>query len=128
MAAMNDSGPRPEAARQAQLDARFGAEAGFWNDLYAAGGVLATVHRYRTALALRWIDELDLPAAAPALEVGCGAGLLSVALAERGLDLEATDPVQAMLDLAQGSHCSLGPHAATGNDISIVLLFASATA
>jgi SAM-dependent methyltransferase len=87
--------------RQAGLDSKFAAEAGYWNDLYSAGDVLAAVHRYRTAVAIRWIEELALPAAATVLEVGCGAGLLAVELARRGLDVEATDPVEAMIDLAR---------------------------
>jgi ubiquinone/menaquinone biosynthesis C-methylase UbiE len=84
--------------RQADLDTKFEAEADFWSELYSAGDVLAEVHRYRTAMAIRWIEELDLPAAAPVLEVGCGTGLLAVELARRGLDVEATDPVEMMLE------------------------------
>jgi ubiquinone/menaquinone biosynthesis C-methylase UbiE len=87
--------------RQADLDAKFAAEAEFWSDLYSAGDVLAAVHGYRTALAIRWVEELDLPEAAPVLEVGCGAGLLAVELARRGLDVEATDPVEAMIELGR---------------------------
>jgi 2-polyprenyl-3-methyl-5-hydroxy-6-metoxy-1,4-benzoquinol methylase len=87
--------------RQADLDAKFGAEARFWNELYSADDVLGAIHRYRNALAHRWIEELDEPAAASILEVGCGAGLLSVELARRGLDVEATDPVEAMLEQAR---------------------------
>ncbi len=98
---MNDRWRQPGRERQADLDAKFGAEAGFWSNLSSAGDVLGAVHRYRTALAIRWIEGLDLPAAAPVLEVGCGAGLLSVELARRGLNVEATDPVEAMLERAR---------------------------
>ncbi len=97
---MSDPGPRPDVARQASLDALFSAEAAFWRDLYAAESVMATIHRYRSALTLRWVDAFELPLSSPVLEVGCGAGLLSVELARRGLDVEATDPLEAMRDLA----------------------------
>ena len=89
--------------RQGRLDAHFGTEATFWNDLYAGHDVLALIHGYRLDLALRWVDRLRLPVRSSTLEVGCGAGLLSVALASRGLDVDATDPSEAMLDVTRRS-------------------------
>jgi ubiquinone/menaquinone biosynthesis C-methylase UbiE len=47
------------------------------------------------------VDDLDLPRGARALEVGCGAGLTAIELAKRGLRVEATDAVDAMVDLAR---------------------------
>lgn len=98
---MTEPGLPPRGPRQGRLEAQFSAEAAFWRDLYAAGDVLASIHRYRAALTLRWIEELGLPARAAVLEVGCGAGLVSIEIAQRGLQVEATDPVDAMLDLAR---------------------------
>jgi len=95
--------PRPEppaSPRQAHLDALFAAEAPFWRDLYAGQDVLAWIHRYRTALCLAWIDGLDPADSGPVLEIGCGAGLMAVELARRELRVEATDVLEAMLDLA----------------------------
>jgi 2-polyprenyl-6-hydroxyphenyl methylase / 3-demethylubiquinone-9 3-methyltransferase len=104
----SNAGPTPELGRQAELDALFGAEAGYWSDLYAGADVLATIHRYRTALALRWVDEQRLTAASPVLEVGCGTGIVAVELARRGLDVVATDPVEAMLDQARARSAQAG--------------------
>jgi ubiquinone/menaquinone biosynthesis C-methylase UbiE len=108
MSTVNDEPSAGEGNRQAELDALFGAEAQYWSDLYAQADVLATIHRYRTSLALRWIDELRLPPASPVLEVGCGAGIIAVELARRGLDVVATDPVEAMLDQARGRAAGAG--------------------
>jgi ubiquinone/menaquinone biosynthesis C-methylase UbiE len=108
MSTVDDEPSAGEGSRQAELDALFGAEAQHWSDLYAQADVLATIHRYRTSLALRWIDELRLPPASPVLEVGCGAGIIAVELARRGLDVVATDPVEAMLDQARGRAAGAG--------------------
>ncbi len=89
--------------RQGRLDAHFGTEATFWKDLYAGHDVLAMIHGYRRDLALRWVDRLRLPVRSSTLEVGCGAGLLSVALASRGHDVDATDTSEAMLDMTRQS-------------------------
>lgn len=108
MSTVNGEPSAGEGNRQAELDALFGAEAQYWSDLYAQADVLATIHRYRTSLALRWIDELQLPAASPVLEVGCGGGIIAVELARRGLDVVATDPVEAMLEQARARAARAG--------------------
>jgi 2-polyprenyl-3-methyl-5-hydroxy-6-metoxy-1,4-benzoquinol methylase len=107
MPTMNEE-PSPDSGRQAELDALFGAESEFWSDLYTHADVLATVHRYRTSLALRWVDELRLSASSRVLEVGCGTGIVAVELAGRGLEVEATDPVEAMLDRARARAARAG--------------------
>lgn len=86
-----------------------------WNDLYSGDDVGAQVHRERHQLALAWIDGLGLPAGARVLEVGCGAGLLSVDLARRGLRVMAIDPVEAMVaqTRARGERIGLDPEALT---------------
>lgn len=56
-----------------------------------------------------WSQDRDfyrrLPGAAPktVLEVGCGTGLISRAMAEDGHDVTAVDPARAMLDVGQKS-------------------------
>src|SRR5215469_3440381 len=88
---------------QANVNENFETNAMQWNDLYADGNidVWSRVHCDRHKLALSWVDGLMLPSSASVLEVGCGAGLLSVDLARRGLRVMAIDPVPAMVARAR---------------------------
>ncbi len=102
-AAAPGSGPQaaatPAAGPQAAVDRHFQATAGDWRAIYAERSVYGLIHQERRTLALEWIDGLALPQGAEVLEVGCGAGLTTVALAERGLRTTAIDSAPAMIDL-----------------------------
>ncbi|MDB5411185.1 MAG: Methylase involved in ubiquinone/menaquinone biosynthesis [Rhodospirillales bacterium] len=69
-----------------------------WERIYNTPDVVAVIHQHRLELALSWTDGLKLPAGTRVLEVGCGAGLATVALAERGFVVDATDPSGLMLE------------------------------
>jgi len=71
-----------ERDNQAQIDRRFDAESSYWLEVYGAGTFAAAMFHERMAAALRWIIRLGLPPGARLLEVGCGAGLLTEALAD----------------------------------------------
>jgi ubiquinone/menaquinone biosynthesis C-methylase UbiE len=77
--------------------AHFTAEATYWEDVYQKTGVAALIYQQRRQIALAWADRLALPRGAPVLELGCGAGLTAVAVAERGLCVTAVDATEAML-------------------------------
>src|SRR5262249_36593088 len=55
----------------------------------------------RHSMALRWVQDLDLRPNARILEVGCGAGLLTVALALNGYIVDAVDSTDAMLQMTR---------------------------
>jgi SAM-dependent methyltransferase len=63
--------------------------------------VWATVHQQRRHAVLGRIDDLDLPRGARVLDLGCGSGTTSIALAQRGFSVAATDRTPAMLELAR---------------------------
>ena len=86
---------------QDRVDRYFRREAAFWDEIYVGSDVYALIHQQRRERALRWIDGLGLPRGARVLEVGCGAGHTAIALARRGFDVDATDAVDAMVELAQ---------------------------
>jgi 2-polyprenyl-3-methyl-5-hydroxy-6-metoxy-1,4-benzoquinol methylase len=86
---------------QKLVDEHFDAESMFWRDTYQQNDALGFINRQRQAVALRYVDELALPKTARVLEIGCGAGFLSIALAKRGFAVEAVDHASAMVELAQ---------------------------
>lgn len=85
---------------QAAVDSFFDRDAIHWQAIYDQADIFSVIHQRRQRIALEWIRGLDLPRGGAVLEVGCGAGLLAVALARDGLDVTATDSTDAMLDLA----------------------------
>lgn len=86
--------------RQEKANAYFDTVSSFWKSIYASGDVYAEVHRNRHTRVLDWVDSLGLAPGSQVLEVGCGAGLMAVALAQRGLRVHAIDSVEAMVQQA----------------------------
>jgi D-aspartate ligase len=84
---------------QAVVDTLFESTARDWVTIYDQPTVYGRIHQERRATALEWIDALGLPRGACVLEIGCGAGLTSVALASRGFDVTAVDRAPAMIEL-----------------------------
>jgi 2-polyprenyl-3-methyl-5-hydroxy-6-metoxy-1,4-benzoquinol methylase len=91
---------RVAADHQRLVDSHFGERADHWRDLYGEETLWGAIHQLRRARALSWIDALGLPAGAQVLEIGCGAGLLAVDLAQRGFRVDCVDTSEAMISLA----------------------------
>ena len=85
-------------AHQENVTAYFQSQASFWKDIYTRGSVHAEIYRERQAAVLAWIDSLALAPGSRVLEIGCGAGFLSIALALQGLRVCAIDPARAMVE------------------------------
>ena len=68
----------------------------YWDRVYSSDTVKAQVYRNRMTAVLRWADRVAGPGASAA-DVGCGAGHLAVALAERGVRITAIDASEAMV-------------------------------
>ena len=83
---------------RARVDGYFTRVSSYWEEVYGAGSVEGEIYRDRQERALAWIDEIAPAAGARVLELGCGAGLLSVALARRGLRVDAVDSAPAMVE------------------------------
>jgi len=79
----------------------FRAEASFWRDVYRQGTLNGAIYRARRTRVLNFVDRLALPPGARALEVGCGAGSTAIALAQRGLRVDAVDAVSDMVHLTR---------------------------
>jgi D-aspartate ligase len=96
------SGERTGVDEQPTRVARyFGSHASEWEDHYVSRDVSAEIYQERTRRCLALIDALALPNGSRLLEVGCGAGRATAALARRGLRVDAVDRVPEMVTLAQ---------------------------
>src|SRR5260370_30582808 len=72
-----------------------------WDEVYRREDLLSVIIRLRHERALAWVDGLGLAPGLQALEVGAGAGVMTAALADRGLLVQAVDRSPAMLELAR---------------------------
>ena len=109
--------PSSPSANQRHVSDFFESTAVYWKSVYSSDRLLPTIYQDRHRTALGWVRALDLPANARILEVGCGAGLLSVALARNGHTVDALDSTDAMLQMVrhaarQGVQSRIRMHAA----------------
>src|SRR5947209_5504643 len=81
----------PDLQQQEKVKAYFQSRTSFWKDIYASDDVQGQIYRERQAAVLDWIDSLACAPDPCALEIGCGVGFLTVALARRGFRVHAID-------------------------------------
>jgi ubiquinone/menaquinone biosynthesis C-methylase UbiE len=79
----------------------FQSTAAYWKTIYSDDRLTPTIYQDRHLTALGWVQDLDLRPNARILEVGCGAGLLTVALARSGYSIDALDSTDAMLQMTR---------------------------
>jgi ubiquinone/menaquinone biosynthesis C-methylase UbiE len=94
--------------QQKLVNAHFQSHVARWREMYEEVGVEGAIYRERLTVVLRWADELAMPLGEHILEIGCGAGMSVVALAQRGYCVEAVDSVPEMLDSTRLSAAGAG--------------------
>ena len=94
------------AEQQKLVDAHFQSYAARWREVYTEASSEGAIYRERSLAVLKWVDELTMPRVNRVLEIGCGAGLIAVALARRGYLVEAVDSVADMLSSTR--RCAAG--------------------
>jgi ubiquinone/menaquinone biosynthesis C-methylase UbiE len=97
----------PSASRQFVTE-YFESNAAYWKTVYSGHQLLPAIYQDRHNTALGWIQDLGLRPNARILEVGCGAGLLTVALARNGYFVDAVDATDAMLQMTRKSAADRG--------------------
>jgi SAM-dependent methyltransferase len=80
---------------------RFHDRARRWEEVVPRDGLYDVIQESRRARVLDWIDGLGLPEGSRALEIGPGAGVMTVALAQRGFAVHAADTTPRLLDVAR---------------------------
>jgi len=111
-------------ALQEQVNAYFQSQSSYWKDIYSSSGVQGEIYRDRQAAVLAWIDSLALAPGSKVLEIGCGAGFITVALAERGFHVHAIDSTEAMVELAHQHAAESGKAALISIDVGDVYALA----
>ena len=92
------AGYSPEDS-QASVNDHFEVAASDWERIYSDKTLRGRIYQDRLAITLQWIAQLHLGSAAHLLEVGCGAGFATAALAKQGYCVDAVDSVPTMLDI-----------------------------
>lgn len=86
--------------KQEIVNAYFRSHSMEWQEIYARKDVQAETIRDRHVAVLDWIDTLALEPGSKVLEIGCGAGFMAIALAQRGFRVYAIDSVESMVEQA----------------------------
>ena len=88
---------------QQEVNEYFESSSKYWNNIYCEQELLPRIYQDRHQTALAWIRKLGLGKDARILEVGCGAGWTSVALAKDGYIVDAMDSTMTMLQMTSRS-------------------------
>jgi ubiquinone/menaquinone biosynthesis C-methylase UbiE len=92
---------QPASASQQNVSDFFESTAAYWKTVYGDDRLLPTIYQDRHNTALGWLYDLGLHPSARILEVGCGAGLITSALARNGYTVDALDSTTAMLQMTR---------------------------
>jgi ubiquinone/menaquinone biosynthesis C-methylase UbiE len=84
---------------QGNVNTHFDATVSYWDEVYGDETLQGVIYQRRQAAVLEYVAAADLPTPAHVLEIGCGAGHLTVRLAERNLQVNAIDSSAGMVEL-----------------------------
>src|SRR5215831_8153417 len=93
--------PTQRIEQQQEVNDYFESSSEYWKEIYFDDRLLPTIYKDRLNTTLDWISKLGLRADARILEVGCGSGQLTVALAQSGHTVDAMDSTPAMLRMTR---------------------------
>jgi len=88
-------------ANQQKVSDYFESSSAYWKKIYFGARLLPTIYRERHGTALGWVRKLGLGVDARILDIGCGAGRMTIALARIGHAVDAMDFATAMLQMTR---------------------------
>jgi ubiquinone/menaquinone biosynthesis C-methylase UbiE len=91
--------PSPDAAVQENVNTHFDATVSYWDEVYRDQDLQSIIYQQRQAAVLSYVDAANVGPAGRVLEIGCGAGHLTVALARCDFQVNAVDASPGMVDL-----------------------------
>lgn len=91
----------PAVTPQPRVDRHFDLSATYWNDVYGGDDLQGLIYRRRMEEAAAWVRDLGPQPGAAALDVGCGAGLMTAQLAGAGYRVTGIDSSASMVETAR---------------------------
>src|SRR5215510_9053705 len=85
-------------AYDASVRRHFRSTLPYWEEIYADRTVYGRIYQERAHRAIACVDALGLSAGAPVLEIGCGPGIMTTAMARTGLSVWAIDSLPEMVE------------------------------
>jgi ubiquinone/menaquinone biosynthesis C-methylase UbiE len=70
----------------------------YWEQIYEDRTVSSRIYQERARRAIAYLDCIDLSRCNPVLEVGCGPGVITTAMARKGFRVSAIDSVPEMVE------------------------------
>jgi ubiquinone/menaquinone biosynthesis C-methylase UbiE len=91
-------GDDADSSVQQHVNRYFDTSAPYWDGVYRGASLQDVIYQQRQAAVLEYVDAAGLSPGAAVLEIGCGAGHLTLALVGRDLNVVAVDASPAMVD------------------------------
>jgi ubiquinone/menaquinone biosynthesis C-methylase UbiE len=106
---MHDLGAHDALDHQKLVNSHFDVVSSYWAEVYERDDdVNAAIFQQRLKLVLGLVNSIPLPRHRRVMEIGCGAGHATVALAGAGYRVDAIDAVQAMADATRARAAEAG--------------------
>ncbi len=92
-------GPRADLiSHDALIEQHFRSTLPYWEQIYADRSVYGRIYQERARRAIAYAAGLGLSSGTPVLEIGCGPGVITTAIARMGVKVWAIDSLQEMVE------------------------------
>jgi SAM-dependent methyltransferase len=96
--ARNARPPSDVSSYDALVQQHFRSTLSYWEQIYADRTVYGRIYQERALWAIACANGVGLSSGAPVLEIGCGPGVITTAMARQGVTVWAIDSLQEMVE------------------------------